>query len=205
MARVVIVDDQSLFREGLVALLRGHAEIDVVAEASSGEQALKACDQSRPDVVLMDMRMPGMDGPTCTREISARFPHTRVLALTTFDDDETVFAALRAGAAGYLLKDVSRERLVEAILAAARGESVVQPSVLSKVLSEFQRISENAPAASKLPHDLSERELAVLRVLMQGKSNKETGQALHIAEGTVKNHVTSILENRPRAPAAGRA
>ncbi|MFM2415512.1 MAG: hypothetical protein RL385_235 [Pseudomonadota bacterium] len=192
MVRVLIVDDHVLFRAGLVALLRGHPEVAVVADAGSGEAALTLAARHTPEVVLMDMRMPGMDGPACTRELLARFPGMRVLALTTFDDDETVFAALRAGALGYLLKDMAPTLLVEAISRAARGESVVEPQVLSKVLGEFQRMSkpEHVPRA----HGLSEREVAVLRVLTQGKSNKEIAQALHISEGTVKNHVTNVFE-----------
>jgi DNA-binding NarL/FixJ family response regulator len=191
MVRVVIVDDQALFRAGLVALLDGLTRIEVVAQAGNGTDAIAACAQHRPDVVLMDMRMPGMDGVECTRRLLAAQPALRILALSTFDDDETVLDAIRAGAVGYLLKDVSAQALVEAITRAAAGDSTVEPSVLTKVLGELRRVSTNPPTG---PHGLSEREVAVLLGLMDGKSNKEIGNTLHIAEGTVKNHLTNIFQ-----------
>jgi DNA-binding NarL/FixJ family response regulator len=192
--RVMIVDDQALFRAGLAALLDGsHAEheVRVIAQAHSGEAALSACAVDLPDVVLMDMRMPGMDGVECTRRLLERHPQLRILALSTFDDDETVLDAIRAGAVGYLLKDASADTLLDAVRRAAAGDSIVDPSVLTKVLGELRRISATAAVD---PHGLSEREVAVLRGLMDGKSNKEIGSALHIAEGTVKNHLTSIFQ-----------
>ncbi len=194
MVRVLIVDDQMLFCQGLSALLQGRPEVELVAAVNSAESALARIEAERPEVVLMDMKMPGMSGPECTAEITRRFPETRVLALTTFDDHATVFAAIRAGALGYLLKDVGADELVTAIQRAARGESSVTPNVLSKVLTEFQRVSALETEKSPEVHGLSERELSVLKCLAQGKSNKEIAQALRIAEGTVKNHVTSIFE-----------
>jgi DNA-binding NarL/FixJ family response regulator len=190
--RVLIADDQALFREGLRTLLGAHADLEVVAEAANGEEAVLMAGSYRPDVVLMDLRMPVLDGVAATRRLTAARLACRVIALTTFDDDETVFDALRAGAVGYLLKDVGSERLVEAIRAAARGESFLQPAIASKVLAEFNRLSRAAPPPAEVP-ELSEREREVLRHLARGASNKEIAAQLDIAEGTVKNHVTSIL------------
>lgn len=193
MIRVLIADDQALFREGLRTLLGAHADLEVVAEAANGEEAVLMAGSYRPDVVLMDLRMPVLDGVAATRRLTAARAACRVIALTTFDDDETVFDALRAGAVGYLLKDVGSERLVEAIRATARGQSFLQPAIASKVLAEFNRLSRAAPEPGELPEGLSERERDVLRHLARGASNKEIAAQLDLAEGTVKNHVTSIL------------
>jgi DNA-binding NarL/FixJ family response regulator len=190
--RILIADDQALFREGLRTLLGAHADLEVVAEAANGEEAVLMAGSYRPDVVLMDLRMPVLDGVAATRRLTAARLGCHVIALTTFDDDETVFDALRAGAVGYLLKDVGSERLVEAIRATARGESFLQPAIASKVLAEFNRLSRAAPPPAEAP-ELSDREREVLRHLARGASNKEIAAQLDIAEGTVKNHVTSIL------------
>jgi DNA-binding NarL/FixJ family response regulator len=190
MVRVMIVDDQALFRAGLSALLEGAPEIEVVAQAASANDALAACARARPDVVLMDMHMPSTDGAECTRKLLMANASLRVIALTTFDDDETVLAAIRAGAQGYLLKDVTADDLVGAIHDVASGKSAMDPGVLHKVLGELRRTAEGGGGE---PHGLSERELHVLLGLMDGKSNKEIGRELAIAEGTVKNHLTSIF------------
>jgi DNA-binding NarL/FixJ family response regulator len=207
--RVLLVDDQALFREALATLLEVRPEIDVVGEAGNGAEALERAAVLRPDVVLMDLHMPVLDGIGATRRLQVEHPDIRVLALTTFDDDEEVFAALRAGAVGYLLKDVSSDRLVEALLAAARGESVLQPSVAAKVVARVARMAdEPAPRAQPLVDPLSDRELEVLRLLADGSSNREIAAALFLAEGTVKNHVTSVLAKmgaRDRTQAALRA
>ena len=207
--RVLLVDDQTLFREALSTLLEVRPEIEVVGEAGDGDAALRRTADLRPDVVLMDLHMPVLDGIAATRRLRAEHPDVRVLALTTFDDDEDVFAALRAGALGYLLKDVSGDRLVEALLAAARGESVLQPSVATRVLARFAQLSDDAPPrAQPLVVPLSERELGVLRLLAEGGSNREIAVALFLAEGTVKNHVTNVLAKlgaRDRTQAALRA
>jgi DNA-binding NarL/FixJ family response regulator len=187
------VDDQTLFRAGLRTLLSTHPELEIVGEASNGQEALAVAAQTRPDVVLMDLKMPVLDGVSATRRLRVQLPNCRVVALTTFEDDELVFEGLRAGAVGYLLKDAPVARLVEATLAAARGESVLQPSVASKVLARLSRLSEPAPADSGLSARLSEREQEVLRLIARGASNKEIAAALFLAEGTVKNHVTNIL------------
>jgi DNA-binding NarL/FixJ family response regulator len=209
--RVLLVDDQALFREALATLLQVHREIEVVGEAGDGEQALRRAAEVAPDVVLMDLRMPVLDGIAATRRLRAEQPAVRVLALTTFDGDDEVFAALRAGAVGYLLKDVSGERLVEAVLAAARGESVLQPSVAAKVVARVARLPAgpaDRPRPQPLVTPLSERELEVLRQVAGGRSNREIAAALFLTEGTVKNHVTNVLAKlgvRDRTQAALRA
>lgn len=192
--RILLVDDQALFREGLRTLLSVREGIEVVGEASNGAEALQRVKSLRPQVVLMDLRMPVLDGVAATRRIHAEHPASRVIVLTTFDDDEDVFEGLRAGAVGYLLKDAPSEKLVEAIEAAARGESFLQPSVAAKVVAEFSRLSPRRVFRNdSLVEPLSERELEVLQHLVRGKSNKEIASTLSIAEGTVKNHMTNIL------------
>jgi DNA-binding NarL/FixJ family response regulator len=207
--RVLLVDDQALFREALATLLGVRPEVEVVGEAGDGDAALRLAAQLRPDVVLMDLHMPVLDGVAATRRLRVEQPAVRVLALTTFDDDEDVFAALRAGAVGYLLKDVSSTRLVEALLAAARGESVLQPSVAARVVARVAALPDDAPPRPQpLVVPLSDRELEVLRLLAEGGSNREIAAALFLAEGTVKNHVTNVLGKlgaRDRTQAALRA
>jgi DNA-binding NarL/FixJ family response regulator len=208
--RVLLVDDQALFREALATLLTVQDDVEVVGEAGNGAEALRAAAESAPDVVLMDLRMPLLDGVAATRRLRVEQPEVRVIVLTTFDDDEDVFAALRAGAVGYLLKDVSAARLVEAVLAAARGESVLQPSVAAKVVARFARLPDDDPRPRPQPLvvPLSERELEVVRLLADGRTNREIAAALFLAEGTVKNHVTNVLAKlgaRDRTQAALRA
>ena len=208
--RVLVVDDQALFREALVALLAVQAGIDVVGEAANGQEAVEAVGRLRPDVVLMDLRMPVLDGVGATRRLRVDHPGVRVLALTTFDGDAEVFPALRAGAVGYLLKDATTERLVEAVVAADRGESVLAPSVAAKLVARVATLPDPAPGrpAQPLVDPLTDRELEVLRHLAAGMSNREIAQAVFLTEGTVKNHVTSILAKlgaRDRTQAALRA
>jgi len=207
--RVLLVDDQALFREALAVLLGVRDDIEVVGEAGNGAEALDRAAELRPEVVLMDLRMPVLDGVAAIRRLRVEHPEVRVIALTTFDDDEDVFAALRAGAVGYLLKDVSSTQLVEAVLAAARDEAVLQPSVAAKVLAQFARLPLAEPEQPQpLVTPLSERELDVLRLLADGRSNKEIASRLFLAEGTVKNHVTNVLAKlnaRDRTQAALRA
>ncbi len=192
--RVLIADDQTLFREGLRTLLSAHSDLLVVGEASNGQAAVQLAQELRPDVALMDLKMPVLDGAAATKKLHATVPTCRVVALTTFDDDEYVFEALRAGAVGYLLKDAPSEQLVDAIRSAARGESFLQPSVASKVVAEFARLAAGAsPSAAPSVGLLSEREAEVLRLVARGASNKEIGSALNLTEGTVKNHVTRIF------------
>lgn len=205
---ILLVDDQAMFREGLRTLLATQPDFEVVGEAANGEEALHLSATSHPEVVLMDLRMPVLDGVAATRRLRALHPEVRVIILTTFDDDEDIFEGLRAGALGYLLKDASSAKLFEAVRAAARGESFLQPSVAAKVVAEFARLAEHAPRAEVPAEALSDRELAVLRLVAQGASNKEIALALFIAEGTVKNHLTNILtklDARDRTQAALKA
>jgi len=188
---VLLVDDQALFREGLRTLLSVQPGIEVVGEAANGEEAIRSVEKLLPAVVLMDLQMPVLDGVAATRHIHSAQPECKVIVLTTFDDDEYVFEGLRAGAVGYLLKDVPSERLIEAIKLAARGESFLQPSVAYKVISEFARLTRKTDR--QLVEPLSNRELEILALVANGSSNKEIGAALFIAEGTVKNHLTNIL------------
>lgn len=192
--RVLLVDDQALFRNGLKTLLSLQPDVAVVGEAAQGEAAVAQTRLLKPQVVLMDLRMPVMNGVEATRRIRQMTPQSQVIALTTFDDDENVFDALRAGAVGYLLKDAPLPKLLEAIRLASQGESFLQPSVAAKVVAEFSRLSDRrSTEASVMEHGLSDRELEVLRQLVRGKSNKEIARSLEITEGTVKNHMTNIL------------
>lgn len=192
--RILLVDDQTMFRDGLRVLLSSQSDFEIAGEASNGEEALKKAAALHPHVVLMDLRMPVLDGAAATRRLRAAQPECRVIVLTTFDEDEAVFDGLRAGAIGYLLKDAPTEKLYEAIRAAARGESFIQPSVAVKLVAEFARLSEQAPAwAAGLAEPLSPRELEILRLLAAGDTNREIAAKLVLAEGTVKNHVTNIL------------
>ncbi|MEW5986673.1 MAG: response regulator transcription factor [Chloroflexota bacterium] len=192
--RVLLVDDQALFREGVRTLLSVWPELEVVGEASNGLEAVQAAMRLQPDVILMDLRMPVLDGVAAIRRLSENHCQCRIIVLTTFDDDEYVFEGLRAGAVGYLLKDVSSETLVAAITAAARGESFLQPSVAAKVVAEFARLSSLSPFATGSPTEtLSGREIEILRLLATGATNREIATQLVLAEGTVKNYVTNIL------------
>jgi DNA-binding NarL/FixJ family response regulator len=189
--RVVLADDQQLFREGLRAILSVDSGIEVVAEAADGEAAVVLSIQHEADVVLMDLQMPGTDGVEATRRVRALRPETQVIALTTFADDRSVLEALRAGAVGYLLKDLSAQKLFEAIQEAARGRSVLAPIVASKVVAELARLSNGDKSVLDL---LTDRERDVLKELAGGASNKDIANALDISEGTVKNHMSNIFE-----------
>jgi DNA-binding NarL/FixJ family response regulator len=171
-----------------------HSDFEVVGEAGNGEEALKLARSLLPSVVLMDLQMPLLDGVAATRRLKAEQPQCRVIVLTTFDDDEMVFDGLRAGALGYLLKDVPSEKLGEAIRAAARGESFLQPSVAAKVVAEFARLTSKPTMNAKaLAEPLSDREFEILRLIADGARNQEIAGTLFLAEGTVKNHITNIL------------
>jgi len=193
--RVLLADDQALFREGLDTLLSIHKDIVVVGQASNGQEAVDLALKLRPDVILMDMQMPILNGIGATRRLKGSLPECRVIMLTTFNDNETIFDALRAGAVGYLLKDVGSAQLAESIRSTAHGESILDPSVAAKVVAEFSRVSSLVGGTSSevLPEPLSEREIGLLRLIASGLSNKEIGETLFITEGTVKNHITHIL------------
>jgi DNA-binding NarL/FixJ family response regulator len=193
--RVLIADDQQLVREGLRVLLDLIPDIHVAGEAANGVEAVEQAQKVKPDVVLMDVQMPRLDGVAATRQIQETCPEVKVIILTTFDDDEYVFEGLRAGAAGYLLKDVPSEQLAEAIRAAARGEAFIHPSVTRKVVAELTRLTERERVRREQPlvEPLSSREMEVLALLAQSLSNQEIADRLYIASGTVKNHVSNII------------
>ena len=191
--RILITDDQSLFREGLKTLLSVQPDFEVVGEASNGAEAIRIAVQTLPTVVLMDVRMPVMDGVAATARLKSVLPDSRVIILTTFDDDEAIFDGLKAGAVGYLLKDVSSEKLNEAIRAAARGDYFLLPSITAKVVAEFSRLAKAAIPVYEIPNPLSGREIEILGLVAEGLSNREIADHLVLSEGTVKNHLTSIL------------
>jgi two-component system, NarL family, response regulator LiaR len=191
MIRVLICDDQELVCYGLQTILKTTREIEVVGMAHNGIQALEKIPKTTPDVVLMDLNMPIMNGIQATREIRARYPHIQVLVLTTYDADEWVFDAIRSGAAGYLLKDTPREQLIQGIKDAAAGETPVDPAVAGKL---FTSISENhAILETKIAHDFNDREREILRLLARGLGNNEIADELHLSEGTVRNYVTAMF------------
>jgi DNA-binding NarL/FixJ family response regulator len=207
--RILLVDDQRLMREGLRILLELEPDLQIAGEAEDGETALEAYDSLQPDVVLMDVRMPGMDGVEATWRLRKRWPSARVVILTTFDNDEYVFEGLRAGALGYLLKDVSGHDLAEAVRTVAAGGALIEPSVARKVVAEFARMAPPARFLGEgLAEPLSGREIEILELVGRGLSNREIASRLSLAEGTVKNYVTTILQKlgaRDRTQAALRA
>jgi DNA-binding NarL/FixJ family response regulator len=194
--RVLLVDDQRLLREGLRTLLELHRDLRVVGEAGDGHEAEDMAARLQPQVVLMDLRMPRLDGVTATQRIKQRWPDVQVLVLTTFDDDELVFRSIEAGASGYLLKDLGSDALAEAVRAASRGEAPLQPSVARKILGRLRSTRPVPPVelGQTLPAEaLSERELEVLRLLGHGAANREIAERLSLTEGTIKNYISSIL------------
>ena len=202
MIHILLVDDQSLIRRGLKALLSFEADFQVVGEADNGEIAINRVEELQPDVVLMDIRMPIMDGVAATREINQRFPQTKVLVLTTFDDDEYVTQALQYGAVGYLLKDTPPEELAQAIRAVHKGYTQLGPGIGKKVIAQIPAHSANLSGSWE---QLTPREQEILQLIAKGASNREIAQTLYISEKTVKNHVTNILSRldlRDRTQAA---
>lgn len=194
MIRVCLVDDQTLVRQGIRRLLDLSEEVEVVAEAGDGLAALGAIAQTGPDVVLLDLRMPGHDGIWTLERLRERGDTIPVLVLTTFDDDELVLGALRAGARGYMLKDVTLERLVAAVKTLAAGGTLLRPGITDRLLRALREGEAPGPGGDRVPPiPLTEREREVLRLVAAGFSNREIGQALFLAEGTVKNHVSSVL------------
>jgi DNA-binding NarL/FixJ family response regulator len=205
--RVLVVDDQALVREGLAIILDAQPDISVVGQAEEGRQAVKLTAQLNPDVVLMDIRMPLMDGIKATRQIKETHPQTQVVILTTYSEDELIFDGLRAGAVGYLLKDITRRQLAEAVRGAARGEAQIDPAIASQVLTEFQRMANalrrlggqasraTRLGASDLPplETLTPREETILGLLTEGLTNAGIAARLHLSEGTIKNYVSEIL------------
>jgi DNA-binding NarL/FixJ family response regulator len=194
--RVLICDDQDVVRRGLQVILRHSDGMEVVDVAADGQEGVEKALQHRPDLVLMDLKMPRLNGIHATRRITRALPETRVLVLTTYDGDEWVFDAVRAGAHGYLLKDTDGDVLVEAIRDTAAGRVRLDPQIAGKILTAFKDFDNQPPAPD--PHDpvleqLTDRELTILQQMAQGRTNSEIAEALFLAEGTVKNHVSRIL------------
>jgi DNA-binding NarL/FixJ family response regulator len=201
--RVVIAEDQALVRRGTALLLSMAPDMECVGQASNGDEAVKLALVLRPDIVLMDLHMPIKGGVAATREITLAQPNTQVLVLTTLDDDETVFEAVRAGAQAYLLKDASEEELLETIRALRRGESRLTPQIARKVMDQFRHLARAQPAATQQAAaamdddfstaELTDKEERVLRLITDGSSNRQIAQAMALAEGTVKNYVSRIM------------
>ena len=204
--RLLVVDDQPLIRRGLAVMLATEPDIDVVGQAADGEEAIQAARRDRPDVVLMDLQMPRVGGVAATRTISCELPGTQVVVLTTFDTDELVFDAIRAGAQAYLLKDAPEAEVLDTIRAVHRGESRLSPNIARKVMEQFRtlpaRKGDAAPAGAAPAKDdepagldaLTSREARILALIAEGKSNKEIARTVFLAEGTVKNYVSRIME-----------
>jgi DNA-binding NarL/FixJ family response regulator len=190
--RILLVDDHAIVRLGLMTLLNDQPDMEVVAEASTAAEAVRAVEISQPDVVLMDVRLPGEGGIEATRQITSRFPNSKVVMLTSFADDELVMRAISAGAMGYVLKQVGNEELLRAIQAAARGEALLDPSTTAKLLSRVRELDRKTEEDAF--RDLSDREMDVLVHLARGKTNAEIGRVLNLSEKTVGNYISTIFE-----------
>jgi NarL family two-component system response regulator LiaR len=189
--KVIICDDQALTRDGLEMLLKLEPDIDVIGTAEDGAAAIEMIAKETPDLVLMDLKMPVMNGAEATRQIRTRYPEVKVLVLTTYDDDEWVFDAIQAGASGYLLKDAPRDEVLKAIRGTIAGKTYLDPSVAGKVLR--QASNHQTQPATLIISKLTDREIEVLRLLANGLSNADIADRLFLSEGTVRNHVSSIL------------
>jgi DNA-binding NarL/FixJ family response regulator len=193
--KVLIVDDHALFRRGLQMVLEGETDIEVVGEASDGQEAAKQAEDTTPDVVLMDVRMPKRSGIEATRAIKDVLPSTKILMLTISDEEADLYEAIKAGASGYLLKEISIDEVANAVRSVNQGQSLISPSMASKLLSEFASMVKRRDERTQMPGPrLTERELQVLKLVAKGLNNKDIGDSLFISENTVKNHVRNILE-----------
>jgi DNA-binding NarL/FixJ family response regulator len=193
--RVLIVDDHALFRRGLMLVLESEPGIEVVGEAEDGSDALVKAEATAPDVVLMDVRMPKLSGIEATKAVAAALPTSKIIMLTVSDEEDDLYEAIKAGAAGYLLKEISIEEVADAVRAVVQGQTLISPSMASKLITEFQQLSRLAADRSQVPAPkLTDRELEVLKLVAQGMTNREVADQLYIAENTVKNHVRNILE-----------
>jgi len=192
--KVLIADDHGVVREGLTAILKTIDIVDVVGEAKNGIDAVEKTRKLLPDVILMDLRMPILDGVEATRQIKREFPHIGIIALTMNEEQQHIFDLVRAGATGYLLKDSDSSQIVEAIQAIARGDSLIHPAVASKILAEFSLCAEDKGQKRQLvDHGLTDREITVLRLVANGQTNKEVANSLGLSEKTVKNHLGNIF------------
>ncbi len=188
--RILIADDHPVVREGLTSMISREQGFEVIGEASDGNEALKKCQELKPDIVLMDLRMPVMDGVEAIRQITAIEPDIKFIILTTYSDDENIFRGIEVGAKAYLLKDAPREELFKAIRAVYGGESLIQPVIASKVLTRFVELSKQAQS----PESLTDREVEVLKLIAKGSANKEIAMQLNISNSTVKTHIASIFQ-----------
>lgn len=195
MIQVLICDDQDIVRKGLQIILNHSPGLEVIGLAENGEEAVQFCASRRPDVVLMDLKMPILNGIQATRKITQAYPQTKVVVLTTYDADEWVFEAIRAGASGYLLKDTDSEEIITAIQEAHEGRVRLDSQIAGKVLEAFKQMAHPAAARPDEPplEQLTERENSILHLMVQGKTNKEIAETLFLAEGTVKNNVSNIF------------
>ncbi|MBI1882193.1 MAG: response regulator transcription factor [Chloroflexi bacterium] len=203
MIKVIICDDQAIIRDGLEMLLKLEKDIEVLGQAQDGAEAVALVERAKPDLVLMDLKMPGLNGIEATRQIRTNYSQVKVLVLTTYDDDEWVFDAIRAGASGYLLKDTPREEVIKAVRGTAAGKTFVDPAVAGKLL--HQVAGKQAQPSTLLTDKLTEREADVLRLVARGFNNADIAERLHLSEGTVRNHVSAIfakLEVADRTQAA---
>ena len=189
--RILLVDDHEVVRLGLKSLLERHPQFEIVGEAASAREALEQVENNHPDVVVMDIRLPGTSGIEACEEITSRFPETRVLMLTSYAEDEMLFSAIRAGASGYILKQIDGEELVRALEAVARGEALLDPAVTQRVFQEVRRAVKEEEASAFV--HLSQQEKHVLLLVSEGRTNREIAKALFLGEGTVRNYVSSIL------------
>ncbi len=193
--RVLVTDDQALFRRGVVVVLSGNDDIEVVGEAGDGEEAVARAQELQPDVVLMDVRMPRLSGIDAARHIRRMLPGTEVLMLTVSDDEDDLYEAIKAGANGYLLKEVAVEEIAETVRAIVQHQAVISPTMTTKLIAEFRSLARRASERDELPPPgLTDREMQVLSLMAQSRSNKEIAASLFISENTVKNHVRNILE-----------
>ena len=193
--KVLVVDDHALFRRGLEMVLDGEPDIDVVGEASDGHEAIERAEKTTPDVVLMDVRMPKRSGIEATRAIKDTLPSTKILMLTISDEEADLYEAIKAGASGYLLKEISIEEVADAVRQVHAGQSLISPSMASKLLSEFATMVKRRDERTQVPGPrLTDRELEVLKLVAKGMNNRDIGSELFISENTVKNHVRNILE-----------
>jgi len=193
MIRVGIVDDQEIMRQGMKVILSVQEDIDVVGEGCNGMEGYRMCEEHVLDVILMDVKMPVMDGVEATRRIKRDFPGVKIIILTTFDEDEYIFEALKYGASGYLLKDASPKKIMEAIMDVYTGGALIQPQVAAKVVERFRHMEEKEYNRDPRVETLTGRERDIVQLVGEGKSNREMAKQLFISEGTVKNHITNIL------------
>jgi DNA-binding NarL/FixJ family response regulator len=192
--KILLADDQTIIRDGLRALLETHADIKVIGEAGNGKEAFEKATALHPDVVLMDIRMPGTDGVEATRLIKKEYPDIVVIVLTTFDDDDYIIKAMTYGASGYLLKDISSDKLIEAIHDGLSGNIILPGRVAAKITTRLNKNISSASASSPdvTPEDFTEREKEIIKLLIQGKSNREIAETLYLSVGTVKNYISQI-------------